>query len=39
VREGFLAVARDLGERATVVDANGSADEVAAQILGVLERL
>lgn len=39
VREGFLAEARALGERATILDASRPAEEVADAIRAVLERL
>jgi len=39
VRDGFLAEARALGGRATVLDASQPADDVAAAIRAVLERL
>ena len=39
VRDGFLAEARALGGRATILDANQSAQDVAASIRAVLERL
>jgi len=39
VRDGFLAEARALGSRATILDANQPAEDVAASIRAVLERL
>jgi len=39
VRDGFLVEARALGGRATILDASRSADDVAAEIQAVLERL
>ena len=39
VRDGFLAEARALGGRATILDASRPADDVAAGIHAVLERL
>jgi dTMP kinase len=39
VRDGFLAEAEALGDRATVLDASRPADDVAAGIRAVLERL
>lgn len=38
VREGFLAEARRLGERATILDASAPAEEVTARILAVVDR-
>lgn len=39
VRDGFLVEARALGGRATILDANQPAEDVAAAIRAVLERL
>ncbi|MHC4491820.1 MAG: dTMP kinase [Planctomycetota bacterium] len=39
VRDGFLAEARALGGRATILDASRPGDDVAAEIRAVLERL
>jgi len=39
VREGFLALARELGERATVLDATEPADDVARRIREVADRV
>jgi dTMP kinase len=39
VRDGFLAEARALGDRATILDASQPAEDVAAAIRAVLERL
>jgi len=39
LRDGFLVEARALGGRATILDASRSADDVAAEIQAVLERL